>query len=477
MPNTQAHEEIVSRPHRLKFIKTEIGSYAGLNFEDAPDKCMVIMFPENERILQASCDQGGGKTSLLKAFKSTMGMEEPDNAINQSTGSKSVTHEFMVSDKEYRVRITSKGFTVSLASEINGNKRYADLKSPKSMLSELIGPIGMSPSFLSSKKSGKDQIEWIKSLTVNGDAKNAEEELNQKYSKAYNDRTGINKEFERLKSDLLNTGYFVWDNDNKEMRESGKRVEDAEMVKSFPNSKQIEENFQQAVKDRDTLTITRQKLNQYEDSKRKTQEDITSLENKILELQNQIQTKKSAIIEIDESIRKGKEFEQNLLGAEDNFRKSQEEMQKASNVALVKRSLEDAAVKYDFFTQTEQARETINNFMVEIEAQIKQMAKDCTPDIEGLEVVIGNIDSQKPEGVYLNGVNMAHLSESEQWDLCLQLWKLMGVSVVFIENITSLGSSAIERVNWFAENGGYVFVSCLNRGYKELHVDFLTQLQ
>ena len=95
-----------------------------------------------------------------------------------------------------------------------------------------------------------------------------------------------------------------------------------------------------------------------------------------------------------------------------------------------------------------------------------------TPAIEGLTIETGvGIDAKQP-GVYVNGKNMAYLSESELWDFCLQVWKLTGTRIVFIENSTSLGSAAVERVNWFAENGGKVFMSTMNRNYKEMKVSF-----
>ncbi len=190
----------------------------------------------------------------------------------------------------------------------------------------------------------------------------------------------------------------------------------------------------------------------------------------------QLTTKRDAL-RVDESkntdsILAARAYIKERESAPEALKVATEQMNNAGKIAILRSDLHQFAQKKGEFTKTEKRQSDLNNLLVECESDIQQLAKDVTPDIEGLEVVVGSIDSEKAEGVYFNGVNMAALSESELWDLCLQIWKLTGTAVVYIENSSSLGTDAIHRVNWFAEKGGHVFISTMQRGYKELKVSF-----
>jgi hypothetical protein len=86
-------------------------------------------------------------------------------------------------------------------------------------------------------------------------------------------------------------------------------------------------------------------------------------------------------------------------------------------------------------------------------------------------VNLGDLDESK-KGLFLNGINIAALSESERYALCIQIWQHYGTKVVFIENISSLGSHALEIIKLFIKNGGTVFGTQMNRGQQSISVSF-----
>lgn len=468
--------QIVSRPNHMKFVKFTAEQYAGLNFENTQDKCLVLMFPENERILEAKGNQGTGKTSLLNAFKASMGLPEPENAVNNGTKNKAATLEFIHDDKEYKVRITKSGFNVTYDTELNGKKMTNVVKKPKDVLQNLIGPIGVSPSFLRDKKSGADQIEWIKSLTLKSDSEKEETEIKGKHAADYAERTTINKDVSRLKVDVVATGLYVWDTENFVFLERDEKRLAEEAVKNAPAQEDIQVTYNEASKKRDQLVAGKARLAEIEKDLVKLKEESDDIDRQIEQFMAKKAGKEFTIKETQKSIETATAFLNERANAEEEFTKALNDLQNSSNIAIAKKNLEDVAKKIADYNVVEKRQEELNNNLQEYATQLKELATKYTPAIEGLEIVINGIDDTRSEGVYLNGVNMAHLSESECWDLCLQLWELQGTSVVFIENITSLGSAAIERVNWFAQKGGYVFVSQMQRDYQELKVEFINKI-
>lgn len=479
----QAQEEIVSRPNHLKLVALNVNEFAGLNYED---KALVIHFPQHENgetggIIEFSGDQGVGKTSIMNGIKFLMGENEPANAINSKSKTKGLSLTFQKGEDVYTSRATTKSFVLTLNKEIEGKVVGSDLKRPKDILTSLIGPLGLSPDFLSKKKSGEDQIDWIKSLSSpNSEVSKIEREANENYANAYKERTGVNATASRLTQEIASAGYYQIEKESGTLSETEKFKQDNEKVQRAPaNKEELNDLFQKALADNQQLDKANEWLDRSVGVMSVLEIEQKSIEDKILMLQQDLKEKQSQIESLTINIAKANSKKEELKDAPDNYRVANENMQNASTVALVKRDIEQAKNNAVLLGQVLETQLTLNNKMVEIDKIRKEIAKSFTPDIEGMEVEIGgSIDeATRPIGVYLHGVNMSHLSESELWDLCLQVWKVSGTSIVFIENSTSLGTDAINRIKWFADNGGYVFLSTMTRGYKTLKVEFLKELK
>lgn len=465
-------EEIVSRPNHLKFLALEVDSYAGLNYEG---KSLVVHFPDNENIMELTGDQAAGKTSLLNGLKSLMGEPEPANAINSKSESKSASLTFEVDGETYKTRITSKTFTLTNLKEVGGKTISSSIQKPKDILSSLIGPIGVSPSFLGDKKSGEKQIEWIKTLAMsNPDLAAQEAKIKSDYDSAYAQRTEANRDFARLKAEMIASGYYIWEEENKVFHKSDKLSAEFDKIMKAPeNEEELQENFRRAATKNEELGRARTRLEQLEFTKQSSEKEIANIDNEISRL-NLLKMGIVSSIEVnDKSIKDAGIYIAERVNAPQEMEAARTQLQESGNIALLRKSISDATLKMKAFEQVEVLQETLNNRMTDAEFEIKELAKQYTPAIDGLEVELGNsIDNKRPTGVYYKGVNMAFLSESEAWDLCLQVWRYTGVSVVFIENSSSLGTEAMDRINWFAKNGGNVFMSTMQRNYKELKVSF-----
>jgi hypothetical protein len=465
-------EETTSRPNHLKLISLEVEAYAGLNMTD---KAMVVHFPENERITEFSGDQGVGKTSLMNGLKALMGEPEPQNSVNAAAGNKGATLNFEKDGNRYQARLTKTTFTLkNLREDENGKIITSTINKPKDIICDLIGPVGVSPTFLSKKKSGDEQIEWIKGLASNNqEVSKREQEIQVKYDEAYKGRTKINNEVDRLVTEISATGYYVWDKKQKVFTVAPKLSDVQAVIAEAPaNVDEMKADYdRELTRDRE-LKAAESKIASLQDSERRLKLDVDRIDAEIARLQKQKEDTLCAINETEEKIKLGQAYVEERKDAPDKLLQSQEVMQTYGRIELLRKEVADVASAMDKFRESEIEQESLNNKLVEYNKLMQELAKEVTPNIEGLEVIVGNIDSIKPAGVYFKGVNIAALSESELWDLCLQVWKFTGTSVVYIENSSSLGTDAINRVNWFAENGGHVFISTMQRGYKDLKISF-----
>ncbi len=474
--NQEPKEEVYSRPNHLKFIQAEVEDYAGIS----GDKAIVVVFPDGQPIMEATGDQGVCKTSLLAALKTALGGEEPANAINSKTKKKSISLQFEFDGEIYKTRQTTNSFSLTKIQEGPGGKLIqSEIKKPKDVLSSLI-KVGVSPEFLSKKKSGEEQVKWIKELAKsNPELAEKEAVSKKKYDDAYAERTEVNRDVKSLLATLTTSGYYIWDDENKVLHPSDKFSADGNVVAAAPDGDvELKAEYEAAAKLNNELVSANVRLEQLESNKNiaiKNQEDI---QREIERLTMGLTEQKNKEVEADEAIVKARAYIEERKDAPVRLQKVNTDLQNSANIALMRKALWDAAVSAGKYKEKEAKQQELNNTLVDAQTEIAELAKAYTPAIEGLEVEIGNnIDNKRPIGVYYKGTNISYLSESELWDLCLQVWKISGVSVVFIENSSSLGTDAINRVNWFAENGGKVFISTLSRGYRELVVSFHKDLK
>lgn len=475
-PTTEV-ADTASRPNHLKLVSLTVDTFAGLDYSD---KSLVIVFPEGENIAEFSGDQGVGKTSLANALSTLMGGDEPKNAINADKLTKGAVLNFIDNGTAYESKLTKSAYTLKQITDVPGNKKAtATVSSPKTVLSNIVGPLGVSPDFLKGKSKGEDQIAWIKSMvSQNTDLTTQEQEYKTTHDGAYKKRTQVNKDLQDLGSKITESTLYVWDNENKVFVQSENYKMAVQVESEAPKDRtELDEKFKAAEKKNSEYNNGKSRLLELSNKLSNHQSKIKSIEDEILNLQAQLATEKTKLAETEESITKGNEYVKERETAEQEYQSVRKEVMDYGEIEKIRNLISATDNNLAAYNESARVKQELNEIMDGCEKGLKELAQKYTPNIEGLEVVVANIDSARPEGVYYKGTNISHLCESELWDLCLQVWKHTGIRIVFIENSSSLGSEAIQRINWFAANGGYVFVTTMQRGYKELKVSFHKELK
>lgn len=445
----------------LRFISFTPEAFGGIN--DANYKDMVIAFPEEDnRIVELEGDQGRCKTSLLNFVKTMCGGELPNNAINSISNDMRGTCEFQIGDRVYRVRMTKGTFTVSFSSPTEKGK----IEAPKAKLQELIGNIGLSPMLLKEKK-GKQQIEWLREVfRLSPEQKSLENTIKQNYAKAFEARTDVNREFNRLKKEVSDSGYYDYDSENYVFATNEQYDRDFEIVtnNTFDDAT-IQARYDEAQRKVAQYGVATMRLDTH-------RETLLNQQRRIADLEKELEEAREAEAKTQQAIRDGEAW----FAANTNPKKELDdvvEVMKNSGEVRGKRDAIAAAFKkYHEYIGYEEKKIILEGQVAEYLEQQKEFTRETTPAIPGLEVIVGDWHQTKSEGIYYYDRTPQQLSESEAWSLYLLLCKALGIRVVLLENVTSLGSDAVDVINEFVKDGGYVFCTKMNRKQKIINVTF-----
>ena len=439
----------------LKLLKFQVDSFAKID----KSKPVVIVW-DDKRIVTLEADQEQVKTSIIKAFESLCGLPIPDNAVNKVDNNRKTSLDFEKNGKKYAVTITKTRFEVELMVE---EGKWAKLSSPKSVLLDVLGPVGVSPMFLKDY-DGKKQIEWLRSFYNPSEEEiKLEQDLEARYKSAYEGRRDAKKEYLKYEKLFKESFYFP----ERELWESKIEAFNKREIKDVTDIQKKYNTYQRAKQEVDML------VNEQLPSKKTELENI-DLEIKELEekLKAAIARKESKIVEIqniDNRISKGNEFieENKEIVAEYESIVAVQKYEKEMEAIIIHfNAMLENEKQYNHFTE-EYTR--LQNILDEVKKAKKEFIAAITPNIEGFEVCVPDEENTR-EGLFYNGYSPLELSESELWGFYLKLLQALNIRVVVIENISSLGSKAIEMLNYYAENGGYILGSLMNRAEKNLKV-------
>lgn len=452
----------------LRFISFAPEAFSGINSQNAKD--MVFVLPESgERIVEFEGDQGRRKTSLLNFIKFMCGGEMPDNAINSDDKDLRGSSSFMVGDTEYKVRATKSGFTVSFTSPTSKGK----LDSPKSKLQEIIGSIGLDPMMLKNK-SGKDQIKWLRdTFRLTDDQRKTEAEILNGYDKAYEARTGVNRDVDRLLKEVSSTGYYQFDKDNWHFTHTDLYRADKQVVEANSYDDQtIQEKYLEAQKKVNTYSASQRRRGDLNDILLQKESNVTSLKKQLEELQQRIKIAEAEVESTKETIKTADDWFANNPDPQKELDAALDLIKNSGHIQNKANAIAAAQKKHDECMQVIEKKIQLEGEVAEYLDRQKEFIKNTTPAIDGLEVIVGNWHPEKSEGIYYHGRTPQQLSESEAWEFYLKLCQALDIKVVLLENVTSMGSSAIEVINQFTASGGYVFCTKMNRQQKNINISF-----
>lgn len=453
-------KQVLSTENHLRFVKLTAESYGGIH----KDMQLVIMFDDVKRIIGLTGDQGTCKTSTLSLVKALLGAEEVPNAINATDKTKAGEFVIKKGDDTYITRLTKSSFTVTkIEKDLSRSKK----DTPKAFLRNLIGPIGINPMELKYMK-GKEQIKWMRDLyQFTAEQIELESKILKNKETAYASRKNINARIDTLKSEIKGTGLYGWDDHNKTfVKQETLYAAQKILSESVLDEKIVTDTFEEKNKI----------LNDYNkgvEGVAMLSEKITSAEKEIVALKLKLEEREKELVALKERKQTGDKYIEDNKNIKEEYDKALKDVQDIGKVQELKKSVDSVNIKITEFNSTEEQQKNLNSQLVEYDVLVKKFVKDFTPDIPGLEIVLPGIDAAKEEGVYLNEKTPAMLSESELISFCVQLWASQGVKIGVIENITSLGTEAIDQINKFASDyGAYIFYSAMDRGKSKIQITF-----
>ncbi|HEU5290833.1 MAG TPA: hypothetical protein VFU05_09340 [Cyclobacteriaceae bacterium] len=481
----------MSNKRWLKFFSVQWFSFAGLfkgqkvdivypegftpKYTPDPNNGIVVFFPPEHRYVEASGDQGVGKSSLLSLFKEAAGHTSLGRFINKKDQDKKYIEEFEGEDGNlYRVVATRTQFDLFQVirdadgepmKDSKGKVVTSRVNTPKEMVQKLVGPAGKSPMEVAQMKPA-DQVAWFRSVVrLSGEQLEFEADLNRNITTTYNARKNANQKTNELTKVLDANEYY------KDHEKWLGYFNEANTKRYNSVDEEIRD-----VQDRYTrFTQLQQQSAQMHEARQKKAEDIEEIQEEIKRLHERLAVVQKEYVDMTDSLEKidlslaeqkdvVTEYQNSTILVREASEYFQKKMQFDHMVALLKdyNKASDEAIRLD-------------HKLTKYRELKKRFSKEVAPPVEGLEVCTPD-EEEKREGAFYKGLPLDTICESEQWEWYTQLAKTCGIRVMYIENISSLGSGSINKFNEFIEQGGYVFATRMDVEQKELRVTFSTKV-
>lgn len=447
-----------------------------------PDGGVLIVFPQHSHVTLLEADQGRGKTSVITCIREAFGnIGEPLNAVNSLDEDKK--YKFRVYGKDgalYEIRGTRSTYVLE---EITTEEPYGpakvnekgkeikkEVKSPKETIVKLLGPSGVDPNTLKNMKPS-EQVQWIRSLySLSQEALTLEYENTKKRATAYASRTEANRQHKHYKA-LVEASAFYAD------------WQSHEQYFSSTNFDNLQEEIQADQKGYQNYEAAKNKLVVFEENLERLttveilscEKEIAELEQKLVQARKALETKLEEKKAVEEKINLAKNYIQENEKFVARHEAVQKKIQEASEFKMKKQAFEQ--MKHNKQQMDHFADESIRltHILDACDQWKKEFVKTFTPNIEELEICIP--DEKDPrEGLFYRGKASNQWCESEAWEVASLIWEQLGIRIIFVENVSSLGSGAVEKLNHFANNGGYIFGSLMNRQEKNLKITITNNL-
>jgi hypothetical protein len=448
-----------------------------------PDGGVLIVFPEGCHVTLLEADQGRGKTSVITAIREGFAnIEAPENAVNTEDNDKK--GKFRVWGKDgvlYEIRLTKSTYVLEEIVTENGqpklNEKGKEIKkepkSPKATILKAIGPSGVDPNTLKEMKPA-EQVKWIRSLySLSTEALALEVENNNKRKTAYDNRTGVNNKYKFYKNLVeQSTHYPRWKNDPKSLEEHFAQTTHDNVEQEVADIQKKYSDYQRYENDFNRLRAQEQNLTR----------EIGEKANEIIELEKKLELLKANQVQrineqniLNTRIEEGEKWlEANKQVVEDN-NNAIKKIQDANTFRNERKEFHELLENKKQMDHFESESQRLTNIVNACDQWKKEFVKSFTPDIPEIEICIPD-ENDPREGILFRGATSDKWSESEAWEVASQIWESLGIRIIFVENVTSLGSGAIEKLNHFANNGGYVFGTMMNRAEKNLKITISNQL-
>lgn len=441
----------------LHLIEFEANSFAGIDKEQP-----VIIHFKNKPVTLLRGDQGTNKSSTLNALMSVMGAVfnfESKNFVNKKDDTIDVKLKFNHKGTDYEVM--QSGNRVTLKRFYKESNKWIAEGSPKETLREIFGNLGVSPMFLKDLP-GKKQIEWFKeTFGATEDVSKKEKKLQADLEKIFAQRRDLNRAIKEtdgaLKSNVLYKNY------EKNQVKFAKHLSAEKEKEKLQTLQTKKESFDKAKSGLDNLK-----------EKRKGHTD------RIAQLQKQIDEEVQSRSIVEKRIAEGEAYIAASNGIEKEYSEANEAYLNISKTIAEQTQWKDVLKKEKELDEMEQTVVLATDQIAQLRVAILELTSTYLPKIKGLEIRTKgfSIDTgDEDEGIFYQDKSLAQLSESELWDLFLLIWEKMEVYFVFCENISSLGSQAVQTLNRLAkEKKAQIFASEVDRKKDTMEISFETKI-
>lgn len=425
----------------MKLKKLEVNAAGGIS----PNAPVVVIFEDNH-FVKGKGDMGTGKSSLLRSLLiATAALSKDDkDFINLDSGKLDIGLDFVGNDRyNYNVRVTKSEYKLMYEGE--------RLPEPMTKVRDLLGPVGVSPM---GKKNAKfdDIIKFLASYTTKGieDFEKRHVKLKEGIKSSQDSRAAANKSAKGLTEFLFNeTMYSKWEESEK------KYIKKTDIKELSAKLTTAGNNSDKYIQNESKVKSQKERQKQIETQMAALQEELGVVNSNITIGEAWLTKNKDVKKEYDE-----------IKKQYDNAAQDVSDYNKWQEIKAKKSELDE----FETLSQKADAKEK------ELLAELKELRAEIIPQVKGVDLVMEDEYEDgkliRKQGLYMDGKNVAQLSESEFWSLVLQIWRKNKVRLAVIDNYQDLGSQAVEILGKLVKDGAYVLVAEMSREQKTLEIEY-----
>lgn len=409
-------------------------------------------------VVKLTGDQGTKKTSTMTALMYVMGAAfrvDTKNFFNQTDEAIDVKMSFKFEGEEYTVAANGSRFVLKRKIK----DRYVMEAEPKSILRKIFGNLGVSPMFLK-EVPGKVQINWVKETF------GVEEEASKKEIRIANSL----KELEAQRREV-----------NRDIKQTKGALEIEPMYQNYEASAKKFKEAPSAKKEKEAFEELQNKNIQYDNAKNEVSRlgnDIKSVDEEISHLEKRINERKQALSSMKERKEKGDQWLKDNKSVPKDYEAAQEKWLNISKTIADHEKWKTIVKRKGELDDMEETVNVAAGNIDKLRKQLLELTATYLPKVPGLEIRVKTGIDDEDEGIFYNNKSLAMLSESELWDLFADhIWPAKDVFFIFCENITSLGSQAINNMNKLVKDKkAMIFASEVDRKKDEMSITITSKL-
>jgi DNA repair exonuclease SbcCD ATPase subunit len=206
---------------------------------------------------------------------------------------------------------------------------------------------------------------------------------------------------------------------------------------------------------------------------------LESSDESIKELEERLDAERKNNAALRQRVDTGKKYIKENSGVEKEYEVANDSWLNISKEMAEYEKWKSVIAKEKELFEREDAAQGATGQLDSLRDQLLKLTKQCLPKVDGLTIkVAAGLDKEgQQEGIFYTEQPIHELSESEYTAMWCRIWDAAGVSHVFIENISSLGTDAVNVLNTIAKNGGMVFATKMDRKTDDISIAFMSEIK